>query len=197
MEKLRPSAPGFLFIFILLGLLIMLGASAQPLISPWMEKLLLAPAPEAASLEDLPASGPARNLSETQAESLAQLMARLQASPNDADTLVRIGEIFMEAEEWSRAEFFLGKAVLSRPGDPRPFYLLGLTQYQDGKMDLAAASFEYLLAIKEDPAAMYNLAVIYKYHLNKEQQAQDLLRRVLESASADLDTLDRARKELE
>lgn len=197
MESSRSSAPGYLFFLILLGLLAMVAAVAQPFISPLFEQETARVGQSLEPEQDAPAAGMAQKLSGEQAQSVSELMARLQSSPNDADLLLRIGEIFMEAEEWSRAEFFLGKAVLSRPGDPRAFYLLGLAQYQDGKMEEAAASFEYLLAIKKDPAAMYNLAVIYKYHLNQEQKAQELLRHVLDSPSADMDTLDRARKELE
>lgn len=133
---------------------------------------------------------------EQQASDLTELMGKLKDSPNDADVLRQIGEIFISAQEWGRAEFFLGRAVLSRPGDIRPLYLLGVVQYQQDKIEAAAKSFEELLQIREVPAVMYNLAIIYKYHAGKKAEAAALLRKIIASPEADADTVSKAKAEL-
>lgn len=131
-----------------------------------------------------------------QADDLTQLMQKLQAAPNDADVLRQIGGIFIDAKDWRRAEVFLTKAVLSRPGDVRPRYLLAVSQYQQDKFPDAAKSFEELIVIKEDPAAMYNLACIYKYHLGKKDEAMELLRKVIASSTASPETISKAKAEM-
>lgn len=196
MTQAESSAPNCVLLLILLGLLGMAATTGNKVVQTFAK----AP-PHAAAPADNPApaeaNDPSLALSQDQADAMSALMRKLQGNPNDADALMEIADIFLNAKEWARAEVFLTRAVLSRPGDARPRYMLGLSQYQAGKMPEAALSFEELLSLKEDPAAMYNLAVIYKYHLNKKDDAQALLTRILDSASADMDTLDRARKELE
>lgn len=123
--------------------------------------------PSGPSEADLPAD-------KEQVDELMEQMAKLRESPNDADALRKTGEIFVAAKDWKRAEVFLGRAVLSRPGDTRPRYLLGVCFYQQNKFDEAAKTFEELLVIREDPSAMYNLAVIYKYHMGQKSRGRDL-----------------------
>ena len=145
--------------------------------------------PSGPSEADLPAD-------KEQADELMNLMGKLKESPNDADALRKTGEIFVAARDWKRAEVFLGRAVLSRPGDTRPRYLLGVCLYQQNKFDEAAKTFEEVLVIREDPSAMYNLAVIYKYHMGKKTEAEALLRKIVASPKADADTVAKARAEL-
>ena len=144
-----------------------------------------------------PLSGAAQaDISEKQASDLTELMGKLKSSPNDADALRQIGEIFISVQDWGRAEFFLGRAVLSRPKDIRPLYLLGICQYQQNKIEAAAKSFEDLLQIKEEPTAMYNLAIIYKRHAGKKAEAEALLRKVIAFPGVDADTVAKAKAEL-
>ena len=145
--------------------------------------------PSGPSEADLPAD-------KEQVDELMGLMAKLRESPNDADALCKTGEIFVAARDWKRGEVFLGRAVLSRPGDTRPRYLLGVCLYQQNKFDEAAKAFEELLVIKEDPSAMYNLAVIYKYHMGRKAEAETLLRKIITSPEADADTVGKAKAEL-
>ena len=131
-----------------------------------------------------------------QVDELMEQMAKLKESPNDAAALLKTGEIFVAARDWKRAEVFLGRAVLSRPGDTRPRYLLGVCLYQQNKFDEASKAFEELLAIKEDPSAMYNLSIIYKYHMGRKADAEPLLRKIIASPEADADTVAKAKAEL-
>lgn len=145
---------------------------------------------------ETPADGLA-SLPEGAADKLSELMSTLQSSPNNADALREIGEIFIAAKEWLRAEAFLSRAVLSRPADIRPRYLLGISQYQQNKIEAAANTFEDLVSIREDPGAIYNLAIIYKYHTGQKDKADELLRKIIATPGADADTVGRAKAELQ
>jgi cytochrome c-type biogenesis protein CcmH/NrfG len=187
-------APSFLSLLVLLGLLGMFAASLlsfvdfRKLVTPELAEAPTAPAPR----ED---SQP--QMSREQTDSMSALMRRLQSNPNDADALLEISEIFVQIEDWPRAEAFLTRLILSRPADARPRHLLAILQYRQQRMAEAAKTFKELLDIKEDPAAMYNLAVIYKYHLDKRDLATELLEKILASPDADADTRQKAQKELD
>lgn len=86
--------------------------------------------PAANNMGSLPDGNSGLAVTEQQADELTELMRALQKNPNDADALRTIGDIFIAVQEWSRAEAFLKRAVLSRPGDVRPRYMLGISQYQ-------------------------------------------------------------------
>ena len=198
----RPASPSVIFVAacVLFGLAGMLFVAFKTDLSMVKETrsrgnvgaMSEASAPEQSSgptEADLPAD-------KEQVDELMGLMAKLRESPNDADALRKTGEIFVAARDWKRAEVFLGRAVLSRPGDTRPRYLLGVCLYQQNKFDEASKAFEELLVIKEDPSAMYNLAIIYKYHMGKKAEAEALLRKIVASPEADADTVGKARAEL-
>jgi predicted Zn-dependent protease len=142
------------------------------------------------------ASGSMPDLRE-QADEMAALMRTLRDNPNDADNLNKIAEIFIQAGDWTRAEIFLNRALLSRPSDLRPRFLLGISLYRQNKIREAADIFEELLKSKEDPDTLYNLAVIRKYHLNDKAGAEELLRRLLALDDAPPETLEKARRELQ
>lgn len=138
----------------------------------------------------------APGLSEDQADGLSDLMRALKANPNDADALIGIGQTFLEAGEWARAEVFLNRAILNRPADLAPRYMLGIALYQQERFDEARAAYEELLNIREEPAALYNLVILYKYHLNNPDKAGELAQKILASPEADADTRKRAEEEL-
>lgn len=204
MSRTHVSTPSFLPLLILLCLLAMFAASFQSLmLKPTGNNAAHGNAGAAAvatateGIGTLPEGGSSLDLTEKQADELTVLMKKLQTNPNDADALMEIGDTFLMAGDWQRADVFLTRAVLSRPGDIRPRYMLGISQYQQKKMDDAAGTFEELLTIKEDPAALYNLAIIYKYHLNNRSRASELLQKILDSSEADVDTVEKSKKEMQ
>lgn len=150
---------------------------------------------------DMPAETPEPNmgfaLSDTQTDDLSKLMAKLQAEPKNPDLLMEIGGLFMEVKDWERAKFFLSRAVVAAPADVRPRYMLGITLFRAENAQEAAAVFEDLLALRDEPAARYNLAVLYKYHLNRPADAKKQLEAVISSSEADADTIAQAKAELE
>ncbi len=139
---------------------------------------------------------PEFTLTDEYAGEVSELMQKLQANPNDGDTLTTLGETFLKAREWTRAEIFLNKAILSKPADIRPRYALGIAQYQQGRLPDAIKTFEELLNVKKDPATLYNLAIIYKYQMGNLKRAEELLREAASSPDADKEIQEKAQAEL-
>jgi cytochrome c-type biogenesis protein CcmH/NrfG len=144
----------------------------------------------------MPDAAPVPDLMPEQADEMAALMRTLRDNPNDADNLYRIAEIFVRAGDQARAEIFLNRAVLSRPADARARFMLGNVLFKQNKMREAAAVYEELLKISKDAEAMYNLALLRKYHLNDKAGAETLLRGLLQLSDAPPEILEKARKEL-
>ena len=88
-------------------------------------------------------------------------------------------------------------ATTSPPDGINPRYTMGIALYEQGKMQEAAAVFAELLSLEKSAAAQYNLAVIYKYHLDKPDEAKALFKQIAASPDADADTTLRAKKELQ
>ncbi len=165
-----------------------------------VEDLATASTPQAG--RDAPAEAPEPSmgmgfaLSEKQTDDLGKLMARLQAEPKNPDLLIEIGGLFMEAKEWDRARFFLSRAVVSAPADTRPRYMLGISLFRLGNAQEAATVFEDLLELRDEPAARFNLAVLYKYHLNRREDAKKQLEAIVASPDTDADMIAQAKAEL-
>lgn len=151
------------------------------------------------ALQALPENAPQPEfkLSDEQMAEIGELMGKLQANSDDWNTLFALGETFLKVGEWSRSEFFLSKAVVSKPADIKTRYMLGIAQYQQSKISDAVKTFEDLLAIKDDPTTMYNLALIYKYQTNDAERARELLKKAAEAPDVTEDVAERSRKELE
>lgn len=186
---------------ILLGLLAMLGAAAY-VTGGRLHDRLTAPAPinnQSATRGTVAMDGPAMvaetGLPPEQTEALMRHMQEIQSNPNNTEALVGIAELFLETGNDPMAEAFLQRAIMSKPADTYPRYALGLLLFKQGKAAQAAAAFEDLLEIHEEPAAMYNLALLYKYHLNKPEQAQGLLLEALDMPNLDEDLAKRLRAE--
>lgn len=143
------------------------------------------------------ASMPEFAMSEELAGEVTELMTKLKDNPNDGETLTALGDTFLRAKDWNRAEVFLTRASLSRPSDIKPRYMLGIAQYQQGKLAEAVSTFEDLLRINEDPTTLYNLAIIYKYQLKNSDKAEELLKKAVASPDADEDVKEKAQKELQ
>ena len=148
------------------------------------------------------ASGDADNaqdisLNEMQMAEVGELMGKLKENPNDSATLVALGDVFLKAGDWTRAEFFLARAVLSKPADIRPRYMLGIALYQQNKIPQTVKTFEELLGLKEDVSTMYNLGVIYKYQIKDNKRATELFKQVLAAPDVPADVAAKAKSELE
>ncbi|MFI3272300.1 MAG: hypothetical protein R3Y11_09415 [Pseudomonadota bacterium] len=117
-------------------------------------------------------------------DNVGMMMQRLQGQPNDIEALLFLGEHFLGHESWEQAGHFLQRAVVAAPQEQRPLYLLGISQYHATKYADAAASFERLLTLHDDPAARYNLGLLYLHYLHDKAQAEVHLNAVMNNPDA-------------
>lgn len=130
-------------------------------------------------------------------EMVSALMQKVQQNPTDAGALFALGQHFLDHADWARAESFLARAVVASPADPQPLYMLGIAQYQQQSFDKAAETFERLIEIDPQPAARYNLGILYRHYLKAEDKGNAHLKAVLDDPKAPEDLKAQARQELE
>ncbi|WP_035069054.1 tetratricopeptide repeat protein [Nitratidesulfovibrio termitidis] len=130
-------------------------------------------------------------------EVVSALMQKVQQNPTDAGALFALGQHFLDHSDWARAESFLARAVVAAPADPQPLYMLGIAQYQQQSFDKAAETFERLIEIDPQPAARFNLGILYRHYLKAEAKGNAHLKAILEDAKAPEDLKAQARQELE
>jgi len=131
------------------------------------------------------------------AEKLVQLMEHLQSVPGDPELLLKIARIFLENNAWGQADAFLARAALAAPKDFRPHYFMGMSKSGQGLYQEAAQAFTESLRRETNPAAQFDLAIVYKYHLSQLEKADILLRHVSISSAADEYLRHKATQELE
>lgn len=136
-------------------------------------------------------------LAQDDAEQLGRAMARLEKNPDDADLMLHIAEIFIRNKDWRNAVSFLERAALLAPADMRPPYFLGLALSGGGEYARAEKAFlKALEASPGNPQSMFNLAVLYRYHLGEPEKAAELFAAVAASPASDAPLRDGARREL-
>ena len=64
------------------------------------------------------------------------------------------------------------RAVVAAPSDYRAPYLMGVILARESRWEEAASQLERSIALKDDAATRYSLAVIYRYHLKQEDKAR-------------------------
>lgn len=116
-------------------------------------------------------------------EAMIAAMQRLQADANDVDAMLMLADMFMEQDNMGSAQGFINRAMVAAPSDARPAYYLGVLQARQGQYQEAATAMERSLALQDNPATRYSVAVIYLYHLNDAAKS----RAHLEAASASPD----------
>ncbi|MBG3878425.1 tetratricopeptide repeat protein [Desulfovibrio oxamicus] len=130
-------------------------------------------------------------------EIVSALMQKVQQNPNDAGALFALGQHFLDHSDWARAEGFLARAVVASPADPQPLYMLGIAQYQQQSFEKAAETFERLIEIDPQPAARYNLGILYRHYMKAEAKGNAHLKAILDDPKAPEDLKAQARQELE
>ncbi|MDR2077282.1 MAG: tetratricopeptide repeat protein [Desulfovibrio sp.] len=205
MTPFPPAARGLAAVCLLLGLFAMFLTSFVVIKNGFEERFRLKtaatnssrPGPEKTPAgRAAPADKPAFAARTDAPETAVAFMRRIRADPGDTEALIGLGEELMTAGEWTQAENFLRQAIRNRPEDKHPRQMLGVCLFRQNKPLEAAGVFEDLLRLQEDPVALYNLAVLYKHHLNLPERADGLLRRALKSPEADRDLLLRLQEEL-
>ena len=113
-------------------------------------------------------------------EAVGMLMQKVQKNPGDVDSLLRLGELFIEGRNFQAAEAFMRRAVVAAPSDARAAQLLGVALQMQDKNDEAASWYERAISLRDDPVLRYNIALFYVAHVeNGKARAGEHLRAAL------------------
>lgn len=175
-------------IMLSLGLVAMLAASLKYRLEdhPLITNIVPQTARQAAPVENgdpkqgLDAMAEAMQNDPEQAAMIA-LMQKMQANPNDPDTLLDLSDLFIRRGDPERAESFINRAAVAAPSDARPPFYLGVLRERQGKYAEAADSLERSLAMRDNPAARFSLAVLRIYHLNDRAAGKAQLEAALQA----------------
>lgn len=177
-----------IIIMISLGVIAMLGASLKYRLED--HPLVTAIAPQAARQalpgengdpkQGLDAMAEAMQNDPEQAAMIA-LMQKMQANPNDPDTLLDLSDLFIRRGDLERAESFINRAAVAAPSDARPPFYLGVLKERQGNYAEAADSLERSLSMQDNPAARFSLAVLRIYHLNDRAAGKAQLEAALQA----------------
>jgi hypothetical protein len=102
---------------------------------------------------------------------VAALMEKIQANPNDIDTLLQLGDQFYAAEDFATAASWFAKAAEVDPKETKALLALGASKYNQGSvesdqalLDEAEAAWQQVLVIDpKNVEAHYDLGFLYLY----------------------------------
>lgn len=109
---------------------------------------------------------------------IGELMGKLAENPENFDVRIELAEHFMEVNDWKSASVHLERALTIKPDSVTANYMMGVAQYSRGDFAGSAKSFERIVALEEDPSAMFNLGILYAQHLNKVEEAKELFTKI-------------------
>lgn len=115
-------------------------------------------------------------------EFIGRLMQMVSKNPQDLEATLKLSESLMAMGQWQSAENFAQKAMSLASGNPdetRPLYLLSLIHHNAGKNEQAAELLEKILEKEDNPAARYNLGILYIHYLKQPQKGQEQFRKAL------------------
>ena len=95
------------------------------------------------------------------AKAAEPLLAQLKTSPNDFDTLQKLGNLYYDSQAYPQAIEYYEKALKVQPNNPDVRTDLGTAYWYTGNPDKAIASFEQALAIRPNhPGTLFNLGIV-------------------------------------
>lgn len=127
---------------------------------------------------------------------ITELMSKLAQNPNSYEIRMELANHFMEAEDAVSAMVHYKKASEISPDKFQPIYSVGVCQYRQGQFEEAAESFRQVLKLEKEYSAQFNLALLYRLHLNKVEESNRLLEEIVSTATVDEDLRNRAREVL-
>jgi cytochrome c-type biogenesis protein CcmH/NrfG len=153
---------------VLLAACLMAGIAGGYLIREWR-----APFAAAAARTAKPASQPAQGASPAarpsdpaQIKALADtnaapLLAKLQSDPGNADLLTSIGNLYYDAQQYSTAVDYYGRALKTRPSDVFVRTDMGTALWYTGNVDAALLQFDAALSFEpNNPNTLFNRGVV-------------------------------------
>jgi len=124
-------------------------------------KLAGAPVPETAATESAaPPTAPAGNPMGAVMQQLASLKEAVAKNPNDADALVQLGDMYMQAAKFPQAAEYLQRALAVRD-DAAVRMDLGICYKQSNQPEKALAEFQRSAAMAPDQwQPLFNEAIV-------------------------------------
>ena len=93
---------------------------------------------------------------------VASLMAKIQANPEDADSLMALGDEYYKTNDFKTAGDWFAKVTAIEPGNVRGFLALGATAFNQGDAATAETAWKQAVTIDEkDVEAHYDLGFLY------------------------------------
>ncbi|AMV70634.1 hypothetical protein DBW_0234 [Desulfuromonas sp. DDH964] len=121
----------------------------------------------------------ATNAAGTEAR-IVQLEARLKVDPEDVETMVTLGDIYMDTRRAMEAFRLFQRAVELEPGHAHAQNDLAGLYQQIGQYDKALESYRRAYESQpEHSASLLNMALIYSRHKGEDAKALELLRKFL------------------
>jgi cytochrome c-type biogenesis protein CcmH/NrfG len=109
-----------------------------------------------------PAASPAASASVLDQAKVGELMAKIQANPKDADSLMALGDEYYKIGDFVTASGWFTKVTTLEPTNVRGFLALGATAFNSGDMDAAEVAWRKALDIDEkNVEAHYDLGFLY------------------------------------
>lgn len=117
-----------------------------------------APLPAAAQPAASPKAADLKAQADTDA---APLLQQLQSDPADADVLIKLGNLYYDAQQYPTAVTFYGRALAVRPADANVRTDMGTADWYMGKADAAIAEFNTALKYQPDnPNTLFNRGLV-------------------------------------
>ena len=131
------------------------------------------------------------------AQTVGKLMRQVAENPQDLGALIHLIEHLVTAQNWDAAETFAQRAVTMDVSTPKPLYLLGVIQHNQGRHKEAAEALEQVVKIKDEASVRYSLGVLYIYFLEDPKRGAEHLRAGLTDATASEELKAAIKQELE
>jgi tetratricopeptide (TPR) repeat protein len=111
----------------------------------------------------LPGSAPEQQAAspEMLAKSAEPLLAELKTSPNNAEVLVKLGNVYYDGQSFPQAIDYYEKALKIQPNNADVRTDLGTSYWYTGDADKALSNFQKSLAVRPNhPGTLFNLGIV-------------------------------------
>jgi cytochrome c-type biogenesis protein CcmH/NrfG len=109
-----------------------------------------------------PAASAAASAAVLDQAKVADLMAKIQANPKDADSLMALGDEYYRVGDFKTAGDWFTKVTVLEPGNVRSFLALGAAAFNEGDMAAAEVAWKQVLVIDDkNVEAHYDLGFLY------------------------------------
>jgi len=143
------------------------------------------------------AGGPMGAMGGVDMNQLRELMAKMQANPNDPQVLLELANTFMMMQAWDKSLDLVTTAVKVAPDNIEAHKAMGMVRFERKEYDLAKKSFDTVLKMNpDDVLGHYNMGILLKHYLKKPAEGDQHFRRVVQLNPKDPDVLKGAQEEL-